>query len=150
MINFNRVLCILICLSQLSTLAPSQETKEERQQTEADKYENMPILLLQGDATLAGKVGGNISKNDLLENEELYLLDPSGEDCNISSYRLTLVVKGNSPIELFNEVNGKITDAMIRAIKQAPSGSLMYIEYIKCKNEQGWTKKLKAMNFTIQ
>jgi hypothetical protein len=108
-------------------------------------------MSLSENVNIAGTGSGEIEKDILLNSKGLTLNGKSPSASKITSFRMTLVeMDGSAPKEFFNEVNGEMTPAMIDAIKNAPAGSKLFFEYIKCSGANKTTRTLHPASFILK
>ncbi len=63
---------------------------------------------------------------------------------------MTVVIKGKGIVEFLNETDAKLNQEMQLGIRNAPTGSKLYFEYIKCRNETGDTYLIPPSAFILK
>ena len=99
---------------------------------------------------IAGVGSGEIEKQVILNSKGLSLNDKSSLTNHITSFRMTLVIKGAELKEFFNEVDGELTPQMVDAVKNAPVGSKVFFEYIKSTGPNNTTRSIQAASFILK
>ncbi len=97
--------------------------------------------------TIAGKVKGTLSKEELLNSEGLYF---SSAFYHIIGFKIILVTAKNSRIQYTNEANGQLTSAMREGIKNEMNLSKVSFENIKCADKNGFTRPLAPLTFNLK
>jgi hypothetical protein len=99
---------------------------------------------------IAGIGSGDISKEALLNSNGLSLYNKASSTYHITFFKMTLFVSGNKPIELENKNNGQLTAEMRAAIKDAPVGSKLFFEFIKCVDKNNFSHYFSATSFALK
>lgn len=105
---------------------------------------------LPSGARISNRYTGSISKQELLAAPGLTLSPDYEKNFVISSFRLTRVRKGASPVEINNERNGELTESMRELIESSESGDKIYFEYIKCVGADGTRRSLSAIALQLE
>jgi len=98
-------------------------------------------------ATIAGKMGGSTSKNELLNSKGLIPVDKTHR---ITEFKLTIVNRENDEIEFFNDKSGELTENMRAEIKGAESGNKVLFENIKCLGADSVSHLVNPLTFIIK
>jgi hypothetical protein len=111
-------------------------------QTETGKATSPP----QAKASIAGKPGGEIRKDELLNSKGL-------ETADLNHYILEYRMSIAGPGVQYQEIQGSdstLNDRMRMAIRSAQPGAKVYFEYIKCADKDNNTHMLAPLTFIIK
>ncbi len=120
----------------------------EAQEAAVKKNSNKPNLF--NSLRFGQFTDGTISKKDFLVADKLILVSPFDTLFQISSFTLTRIREGESPIEAKNYDGCELTDAMRKIINSSEEGDKIFFEYIKGKSNDGAITSLGAMSFIIE
>jgi hypothetical protein len=110
------------------------------------KTMNAPLIV-----TIAGKTGGEIEKDKLLEAGELKAeFNPADifVPANVVAFRIISVVDGY--VKDLKKTGNALNTDMIDFIKKLPSGSPLFIEGIKVLSGDGVTRDVDPLSFKIK
>ena len=93
-------------------------------------------------ASISGKSGGVISKDELLATETIALL---GNEEKVTSFTMLIACRGKDPREISNKENNKLTKDIKDLIRDTNSGCKVYFENIKVGS-----RLTKALIFIIK
>jgi hypothetical protein len=79
-------------------------------------------------ASIAGKTGGVITREDLLSSNGLAINE---KGYTIIAFKMSIPSKGGDS-RFVGKKNGELNSLMRNAIKYAPPNAIVYFEYIKC------------------
>lgn len=99
--------------------------------------------------SISGIEKGPIEKSKLLSSKGLEFSDGNKNGYKILGYRLTLVMKDRDLLMLDNS-SGELSTEMIAAIKDAPLGSKLFFEYIRCMDKEGHYRPAYATEFVLK
>ncbi len=99
--------------------------------------------------SISGIEKGPIEKSKLLSSKGLEFSDGIKNGYKILGYRLTLVMKGRDLLVLDNS-SGDLSTEMIAAIKDAPLGSKLFFEYIRCLDKEGHNRPVFATEYVLK
>jgi hypothetical protein len=98
-------------------------------------------------ASIAGKQGGAITKDELLNSNGVETADSSHF---IKEYKLTVIGKNVRYIEhTGKDGSGALTDEMKASIREGSAGTKIYVEYIRCTNNGTHTHILAPLSFVL-
>ena len=97
-------------------------------------------------AAIAGKSGGEIAKEELLNPKGLETTDSA---FHVMSYKMSLIGK-NVEYREFSGRDNNLSDDMRAAIKQIPSGTKVFFEYIKTETKNKESRMLTPLSFIIK
>jgi hypothetical protein len=95
--------------------------------------------------TIAGKSGGDITKEELLNSHGLEALGGH----QISEYKMSIYKQGSWLYE-FHIRGNKLAANMKEAINGVKSGTSIYFEYIICNSENGSSHLTKPLSFVVK
>jgi hypothetical protein len=97
--------------------------------------------------TVGGKTKGDITRAELLNSEGLSFRDTN---CHISGFRMTLVTTKGMQVEYTNEVDGRLTPAMLAGIKKETDLYKVFFEYIKCTDNSNSIRSQEPLSFRVK
>jgi hypothetical protein len=130
------VLIYFFSLFIIASAAQAQQVKED-----------MSLLDLNNKASIAGKTGGEITKDELLKSKGVETSDSAH---HISGYKLTIATTDAEPLEFPSGHSGKLTELMRDAIKKAPAGSKISFEYIYCSDKHNMPHIVNPLIFVLK
>ena len=140
-INFPVFLMLAIMSVSVTCTCPAKERSEVQiLQQEAPQ----PIVVM------AGKSTGTMGVNEILGSGGLSLVSPYDTLFVITSFVLTRVRQGETPVELKNGADGRLTPEMKKLIASTRNGDKLYFEYIKCRARDGSIRSLRALSFVVE
>ncbi len=95
------------------------------------------------DVTIAAKYHGKITKEELLQDDELHLNKSQSQKFHIISFHMSL---GSSPEKLCffeNRENNKLTSEMLEAIRNINGSFILVFSGITCASSQGSILRIK-------
>jgi hypothetical protein len=98
-------------------------------------------------ANIAGKPGGTISKNALVNSRGIV---PPDKTHHISEFKMTIINRENDETEFFNDKSGGLTENMCEELKAAQSGNKVIFENIKCVGPDSTTHFVNSLSFTLK
>lgn len=113
----------------------------------AENSQNEQFLTEQ--VSIDGKNKGEITKDALLNLRELSFDEKSASTYKITSFKMTLIIKGGDNREFESGSSGEFTSSMHEAIKEASAGSKVYFEFIKCADKNNITHKVLPADFVL-
>lgn len=99
---------------------------------------------------ISGIKSGEIEKDKLLNSSGLTFDKSLDSVYKITYYKMTLVIKGQDLQELENSNTGELSSTMIDAIQNAPSGSKLFFEYIRCMDHNKIIHSVRATQFVLK
>lgn len=99
--------------------------------------------------SISGIEKGEIEKTKLISSKGLEFLNKAYADYKITGYKLTLVLKGQGLLDFSNNT-GELTPEMKEAIKEAPAGTKLFFEYIRCLDPEGHNLPVLPTEFVLK
>jgi hypothetical protein len=82
--------------------------------------------------TIAGKLGGKMTKDELLNGKGIIVTDTTFK---VTEFKMSITGK-NVKYKEFSATGNELNDDMRAAIKNAPAGTKIYFEFVKCAKEK--------------
>ena len=99
---------------------------------------------------ISGIKSGEIEKDKLLNSSGLTFGKSLDSAYKITYYKMTLVIKGRDLQEFQNSNTGELSSTMTNAIKNAPVGSKLFFEYIRCMDHNKSIHSVRATQFVLK
>lgn len=128
-------LFLSIGFSIVNAQSPGKETKSD---------------FLDASVQISGIKSGEIEKDNLLNSSGLSFENSLDSLYRITFYKMTLVIEGKDLQEFQNSNTGELSSTMINAIKNAPGGSKLFFEYIRCIDKNKSIHSVRATQFVLK